>query len=186
MNENETGHARVIASLSAARAGVYQILAKLYLDPPTPELVSGLLALSGDMTELFDGEGATCLGRYGRAYTGDIDSLQQEFHDLFTVPLGRYVAPYEAVYRDERVVGEARVSGLLMGPSTLAAISEYRQSGAHVLPDCAELPDHIGVELSFMAFLCARQQEAWQEGDQNRAQQALDRERHFRERPLLQ
>ncbi len=188
MTSNGNGHASVVASLAEGRGGVYCALATLYLEPPAAELVCGLLDLSNrsEMAELLDGPAVACLRRYASGFQGDISDLQQEFQELFLVPLGRYVTPYEAVYRDERVVGEARVRGLLMGPSTLAVISEYREGGAHVPPDCVELPDHIGVELSFMAFLCAREQEAWQEGDQTRARQTLERERHFLEGHLLQ
>ena len=56
-----------------------------------------------------------------------------------------------------------------------------REGGAHVPSDCAELPDHIGVEPSFMAFLCGREPEAWQEGDPTRGQQTLEGEQHFLE-----
>ena len=188
MTGNGNGHASVVASLAEGRGGVYRALATLYLEPPSAELVCGLLSLSkwSEMVELLDGPAVACLRRYASGFHGDISDLQQEFQELFLVPLGRYVTPYESVYRDERIIGEARVRGLLMGPSTLAVISEYREGGAHVPSDFAELPDHIGVELTFIAFLCGREQEAWQEGDPTRAQQTLEREQHFLEGHLLQ
>lgn len=186
MSENKNGHVPVIASLSAARASVYQVLATLYLEPPSRALVSGLLALTGEMAELFDEQGAACLRRYARSYAGDTEPLHQEFHDLFKVPLGRYVTPYEAVYRDQRVVGETRVAGLLMGPSTLAVMATYRDSGVQVPPECGELPDHIGVELNFMALECAREQAAWKAGDEGAARVELRRQQRFLQTHLVQ
>lgn len=182
-----TGGPGATADLAEGRAGVYCALATLFLDPPTAELVSGLLDLSAsaETAALFDGPGAACLRRYAVSYRGDIGTLQQEFHDLFLVPLGRYVTPYEAVYRDERAVGEARVRGLLMGPSTLAVMAAYREAGLRVSSEGGELPDHVGVELSFMSFLCAREQEAWQARDQDGARRIIERERQFLETHLL-
>ena len=139
MTSDGNSHARLIASLAEGRAGVYRALATLYLEPPSAELVCGLLSLSNwsEMAELLCGPAVACLRRYASGFHGDISDLQQEFQDLFLIPLGRYVTPYEAVYRDERVVGEARVRGLLMGPSTVAVMSAYREGGAHVPSDCA-------------------------------------------------
>ncbi len=147
------------AELAGARAGAYEVLAALYSRPPTEELVAGLLKLapSPALDALSDGPAAECLRRYALACGGEPDmaALRQEFDDLFVVPLGRYVTPYEAVYRDQRLVGERVVGGLLMGPSTVAVLSDYRAGGVEVAPDCGELPDHIGIELNFMAILCA-------------------------------
>ncbi len=187
MTSTAGSHAGTTADLAEGRAGVYGALATLFLDPPSAELVSGLLDLSAsaDTAELFGGPGAACLRRYAAAYRGDIGPLQQEFHDLFRVPLGRYVMPYEAVYRDERVVGEARARGLLMGPSTLAVMAAYRESGLHVSSEAGELPDHVGIELSFMALLCGREQEAWQAADQEGARRIMRREQRFLEEHLL-
>jgi TorA maturation chaperone TorD len=188
MSRTGNGHSQAIATLAEGRAGVYRALATLYIEPPSAELVGGWLSLSNwpEMAELLDGPAVACLRRYASAYQGDIDSLRQEFHDLFLVPLGRYVTPYEAVYRDQRVVGDTRVGGLLMGPSTVAVMSEYRASGVQASPDCGELPDHVGIELSFMAVLCGRELEAWQGGDTTGARRFLEREQRFLEAHLLQ
>jgi TorA maturation chaperone TorD len=176
-----------LALLVGTRAQVYEVLATLYLQPPSRELVTALLGLaeSPALADLSSGAAAESLRRYALSYTGELEALQQEFHDLFTVPLGRYVTPYESVYRDARVVGEERVRGLLMGPSALAVLHAYRDNGFTVSPDCSELPDHIGVELSFMSLLCRREREARQAGDDATVRPLLECELRFLEDHLL-
>jgi TorA maturation chaperone TorD len=175
------------ALLAEMRAQAYEVLATLYLQPPSRELVSALvdLAASGTLADLSSGRTAESLRRYALSYTGDLSGLQQEFHDLFTVPLGRYVTPYESVYRDECVIGEERVRGLLMGPSTLAVLQTYRENGFTPSPQGSELPDHVGVELSFMSILCRREHEAREVGDDAMAARLRERERRFLEDHLL-
>jgi TorA maturation chaperone TorD len=176
-----------LALLVEMRAQVYEVLATLYLQPPSRELVTALLGLaeSPALADLSCGGAADSLRRYALSYTGDLEALQQEFHDLFTVPLGRYVTPYESVYRDERMVGEERVRGLLMGPSTLAILHAYRQHGFALSPECSELPDHIGVELSFMSLLCQREREGRQAGDDAMVGRLLECQLRFLQDHLL-
>ncbi len=177
-----------LAPLATTRAGVYEVLAALYLQPPSRDLVAALLELAAAaMADLSSrGSAGDLLRRYAGSYKGELEALQQEFNDLFTVPLGRYVTPYEAVYRDERMVGEERLRGLLMGPATLAVLTAYREASAVMPPDCPELPDYIGIELNFMAFLCARESAAWQAGDEAAAWVLLRREQRFLAEHLLQ
>jgi TorA maturation chaperone TorD len=174
----------VHAATAGTRAAVYELLAALYLSPPSPELVAGILrTASGEGWS--DGPGAEHLRRFAAGYDGNAETLHQEFDDLFVVPLGRYVTPYEAVYRDERIVGESRVGGLLMGPSTLGVLSAYREGGVGVPPECGELPDHIGIELSFMARLCAREREAFEAGDERAAAGLRSQQVQFLQTHLL-
>jgi TorA maturation chaperone TorD len=94
-----------------------------------------------------------------------LGELEREFMDLFVVPNPRYVAPYESVYRDRWVLppgpgkeSAEQVAGrLLMGESTLQVRQAYLQAG--VLPK-EGLPDHIGNELQFMAYVWGRAAEA--------------------------
>lgn len=128
---------------ASERAGVYRLLASGFLEPPTPER----------MELLSDG---------AEEATPEAD-VKQEFMDLLKVPTGRYVPPYEAVHRDSRIVNGEPTRGLLMGPSTVDVRRLYQDAGASL--ELPELPDHIGVELGFMAFLCEREEEARLEGD---------------------
>ena len=79
-------------------------------------------------------------------------SLKQEYMDLFAVPTGRYVMPFEDVCRGKTAEdGQAR--GPLMGESAIAVRRIYREAGTEINQACGELPTHIGVELSFMSVL---------------------------------
>jgi len=41
---------------------------------------------------------------------GDYDALDRQYQELFVVPLGRYVTPYEAVYRRGEPLDRARTT----------------------------------------------------------------------------
>jgi TorA maturation chaperone TorD len=43
-------------------------------------------------------------------------------------------------------------------------IKRYREADASMAEACEELPTHIGVEISFMSFLCEREAEAIRSG----------------------
>ncbi len=47
--------------------------------------------------------------------------------------------------------------GPLLGERAIAARRIYRAAGADMDRMCKELPTHIGVELSYMSFLCERE-----------------------------
>ena len=106
--------------------------------------------------------------------------------DLFVVPNPRYVAPYESVYRDCWVLppgpgkesAEQVIGRLLMGESTLQVRQAYLQAG--VLPE-EDLPDHIGNEFRFMAYLWTREAEA----SDGEAQAWAERRAEFRREHLL-
>lgn len=175
-------------SWAAARANMYKFLSTAFLEPPSEALLAPLLAdeFVGGLAEMF-GEGvADDLRQFVRGFQGDYAALDQEFQDLFMVPLGRYVTPYEAVYRDEREIGDTRVQGLLMGPSTLAVKQLYREAGAAVSEDFKDLPDHIGLELACMEFLCRGEAQAWDQEDLDAVRRLRDFQRRLLQEHLLQ
>jgi putative dimethyl sulfoxide reductase chaperone len=149
---------------SFARANMYGFLSAVFLRPPEPgllhcvsqnELLKELSMLAGrsdakDLeTSLFDEPGGN-----------DPEAVKQEYMNLFAVPTGRYVFPFEDVYRGTLKDGPVERKGPLLGPCAVAVKTLYRQAGAQLDPACRELPTHIGVELGFMSFLCHREAEA--------------------------
>jgi TorA maturation chaperone TorD len=170
------------------RGQLYRFLAAAFLRPPAAGLVAPFLDCE-ILTELGDrfGEDAVAdLRRFKESFGGDYGSLDQEYQDLFVVPLGRYVTPYEAVYRDERMLEGERVRGLLMGPSTLAVKALYRNAGVEVAADVLELPDHVGLELGCMQSLCEAEARAWEGADAEGAERAGELQRRLLEEHLLQ
>lgn len=172
---------------AAARGRLYRFLAATYLRPPTGALVAPLLD-DDFLAALADRFGRTAvaeLTEFRSSFGGDYDVLDQEYQQLFVVPLGRYVTPYEAVYRDERVVDEEVVRGLLMGPSTVAVGALYREAGVEVADDLLELPDHVGLELGCMAALCDAEARAVADGDGQAAQRVRGLQRRLLDEHLL-
>ncbi len=176
------------ATWATARADMYRFLAATFLEPPSPRLLAPLFA-DGFLVELEEVFGAAALAglrEFVRTFQGDYDALDQEFQALFLVPLGRYVTPYESVYRDEREIGETRVRGLLMGPSTLAVQRLYREAGLVISGDVKDLPDHIGLELAGMEFLCRTEARAWDREDLEDIRRMRDLQRRLLRDHLLQ
>lgn len=174
------------SNLAEARGNIYGFLSRLLLEAPTESLVSPLcqpdvLAALGDML------GAAAPRHFQdflQHYPENLKPLVQEYHDLFTVPLGRYVTPYEAVYRDERVVEGKRMKGLLMGESSVAVQQSYREAEVRITEDFLELPDHAGLELSFMSYLCHKQAEALNRSDTQQSLILLHRQKTFLQKHL--
>ncbi len=169
------------ASWAKARADMYRFLSAVFLEPPTKALIDSLLAdgFIEELEELFGFDTVRDLREFATRFDGDYEGLDQEFHDLFMVPLGRYVTPYEAVYRDEREIGDERVSGLLMGPSTLAVKQLYRDAGIVVSEDFKDLPDHVGLELACMGFLCDAENAARRQNDADAAARMRKMQQRF-------
>ena len=80
------------------------------------------------------------------------DELEVEYNRLFVGPGAPRVYPYESLYRDS--------TGLVMGPSAGEVLQAYRRAGLAINTAFKDLPDHIAVELEFMARLCCEEARA--------------------------
>lgn len=154
-----------------ARADMYGFLAAAYLRPPTWELVRCLLAeeFIEEISSLFDEaivENLKQITDIARV-EADFASIGQEYMNLFAVPTGRYVTPYEDVYQGITIECTLK-RGPLLGERAIAARRIYREAGADMRIACKELPTHIGVELSFMSFLCEQEAEAIYDEDRQK------------------
>ena len=166
------GLTRVLARQEAeARGNMYRFLAAVYLRPPNEHLLERVVDpdFLGELSSLFGVRAVAELSRFSATARPDqeLASLRQEYMDLFAVPTGRYVTPFEDVYRGGGVGGEEGKPGKgpLMGKWAIAARRMYREAGAQKDESCTELPNHIGIELAFMDFLCAREAKAYSRGE---------------------
>ncbi len=175
------------ADWARARANVNKFLSAAFLEPPGETLVATLSGESfiEELEEIFGSVAVDDLRQFAGEFDGDHESLNQEFQDLFMVPLGRYVTPYESVYRDERQVGDTVIRGLLAGPSTLAIKQLYREAGADISEDFKDLPDHIGLELACLEFLCEQEARAWEQQDLAKANQMRELQKRLLHEHLL-
>ena len=169
-----------------ARGNMYGFLSTVYLRPPEQDLVRQVVAKDflAELSSLFGGEAVAGLKNFAATVRVDkaIPSLKQEYMDLFAVPTGRYVTPFEDVYRGKPVEGKQE-RGPLLGERAIAVRRIYREAGAEMDRACKELPTHIGVELSFMSFLCEREAAAIRSEEGNGLQdqekrKAMDSDRY--------
>jgi TorA maturation chaperone TorD len=122
------------------------------------------------------------LSAYAKTWPSDAVAVQQtrqEFMNLFRVPGAQYVAPYESVYRDTHDVNGQRVSGLLMGPSAVDVRKWYRLAALEISEEYGDLPDHVGLELQYMAHLCGKEAEFSASGNQAKLIRAGEMQRDF-------
>jgi TorA maturation chaperone TorD/Pyruvate/2-oxoacid:ferredoxin oxidoreductase delta subunit len=106
-------------------------------------------------------------GNLAHAFSEAEPGLEQEFTRLFLGP-GRPVAhPFESVYRE----------GRMMGDTTLDV--QRRLASEGLTPDARTLPDHVSIELAFMAHLAACEARAWEDGDGDGARDYLARQESF-------
>ena len=107
-----------------------------------------------------------------------LEELAVEYAALFLGP-GGHISPHESVQA-------AGASGRLWGPETDAVRDFIETHGFRYDEDFKGLPDHISVELDFLAELCAKEAEAWRGGDRARVGVCLDTEKRFLARHLGQ
>jgi TorA maturation chaperone TorD len=143
-----------------ARADMYRFFSAVYLSPINEDLLRRLVdeEFLDELSTLFGGPAVAELRDFAASVSveNDLPSLRQEYMDLFAVPMGRYVTPFEDVFRGRSADGK-EVRGPLLGERAIAVTRVYRGAGAEMDGACKELPTHVGVELSFMNFLCRRE-----------------------------
>ncbi len=84
--------------------------------------------------------------------------------------------PYESVYVDPGRQAAGWIVALLE--------REYAAAGLALAPSLKDLPDHVAVELEFMAFLCAQEADAWNREAVREGIQALERQAAFLDKHL--
>lgn len=121
------------SSLAQARNKAYSLFARVYQTGLTEDLLP-LIAHIPELAEAAD------LNNY------DADKAGSEHYNLF----GFNVFPYASVFLDE--------SATLGGPVSQKVLSCYHKSGFDVSLE-SESPDHIAIQLQFLAHLCAIERE---------------------------
>ena len=99
------------------------------------------------------------------------DELEVEYNRLFVGPGAPRVYPYESLYRGSM--------SLVMGPSAGEVLQAYRRNGLAITTAFKDLPDHIAVELEFMARLCCEEARAGSAGRVDLALRLKQEQRSF-------
>ena len=171
-----SGEMQIVAS---GRAKTYALLAVLFSAPPSEELAA--MIRKGGLAPEGHGplkEAVEALTKaFQRAVSNGIPAADvvAEHTRLFTLPSG--VVPHESYYADKN----QRVGGHV----TAAVKLYYDNAAAQLTGACLELPDHIGVELEFMQFLCDIEKQFWNEPDGDGLQRCLDFQSGFLTEHLL-
>lgn len=171
-----------LAGVAARRSALYWLLADLFGMCPNDALITrlhrslacvtgartddplaaGVAALRNALPEIHDAAGITELAvEYTRLFGGISAS--------YGMP-----PPHESMYRDAPVPAERAV-----------AVTQCYFDAGFAAVDQGVPPDHLRVELKFVALLCHSESEAWQCGRNEEAVHALRRQRDFLDGHLL-
>lgn len=166
-------------ALAAGRNRTYAVLSALYSAPPSKEL-AGMIrdgALSRVNGSASLGAAADDLISFFRETSvDDLETeLTAEHTRLFVLPSG--VVPHESFYLDERQ--------RLGGRTTVQVCRYYENAGAQLTKACLDLPDHMGVELEFMNFLCDLEEQFWEASDLSGVEKSLGFQNGFLTEHLL-
>ena len=173
-----------LSELAAARQEAYIFLSNAFTEPPSAERITSLRsdAFLRETPALFGADAAMVLKRF-TTRPGSVNELhqeaRQEFMNLFKVPTGQYLTPYESVFRDTREVAGKPVKGLLMGPSAVDVQKWYKLAALEICAEYKDLPDHICLELNYLAHLCGKEQEFAAAGGKAKLTRAWEMQRDF-------
>jgi TorA maturation chaperone TorD len=95
--------------------------------------------------------------------------MDSEFARLFLLP-GAPLQPFQSIRR-----GEER----LWGETTVAVEQTYKEAGYELNPESGYIPDHLSVELEFMAHLAEEEASSMEAGDETKAKALEDIQRNF-------
>jgi TorA maturation chaperone TorD len=156
-----------------ARSTVYGFFSQAFLRGPNQQFLETLISdtgvenLGGIFPDPVYRQELAQVGLDAREGRLSLERAILDFEALFRVPGPRYLSPYESVYRSQSAGGR----GCLCGPEAVAVEQFYLREGLTPNAGFTELPDHVGVEMEFMAFLCRKTWEAKKAGDPGAVQE---------------
>ncbi len=167
------------AHLAAIRATLYRLAAVAFLYPEPARWtwlcqVSEVCRRSGPRLALFPFFcwWSRLLPLLRPTTAAHLAALQAEYVRLFQA--GSAPACCQ-LYESRYLAGDS----LLANGLILQLQQTYRQAGLALVPSLGESPDHVSVELEFMAHLCFREMAAWQNGEFTTLRQCLEHEGAF-------
>ncbi len=162
------------SEVATLRASLYSHLGSVYLSVPD------LRSLEKSMNQFLastQSEGTRILLEFFRRCKEEsLEEVQKDVsveHSRLFSGIGQGYGPpppYESVW-----MGEGRV----MGGATVNVVKMYGEAGVELTAGVKEPPDHIGIELGYLSYLCNREAEAWKSTDTKGAAKCLGMEQEF-------
>jgi len=176
--QTRRGRSMPTLELAGFREGAYRLFSQALLYPAEERLAALATAteeLSQDDNVLaqfaFFADWRRVLARV-RDVGGPRRDLEEQHFALFGASkAGTLCPPYESVFLSPT----GQPDGLLMARVEAA----YSEIGIAPSPETGELPDHVAIELEFMAMLCGQEAAAWEEDDVAGAVKAMRRAKRF-------
>ncbi len=148
-------------------AEIYAQLSEFFKEPSesfADDVASGRLAK-------FFNERLSLLGldpslSQGLSRSGDVCSeLGREYQRVFLGPLPPYIVPVESIYKKWTSDSSCHLplaseKGYLMGDPALDMMRRYRDEDMAIPEALLSMPDHVALELEYMAYLLKQKDEA--------------------------
>jgi len=131
---------------SIGRSGVLKLLSSMYLCKPSRETITGWMSLLCEDGTGLDGLG-DALNGIDTASDRILEDLLWDYTRLFIGPYKLPCAPWESVYRSQ--------ARLMMQDAADDVRRIYSAFGLSV-EETGVMPDHIGIELNFLALVYER------------------------------
>lgn len=167
-------------TIAEERENAYGFLAGLCLKPPSDSLIEqikdgSILTLFRDDSGLRSYDEMARFVREASDMENISDELAAEHTSIFVLPSSHL--PHEAVYLDK----EKRLGGRV----TISVSQFYEKAGADILESSIDMPDHIGMELEFLGFLCRLERELRKNADHTALNDCIRLQKEFLDEHLL-
>lgn len=108
------------------------------------------------------------------------EDVMLDFEALMRIPGPGYIYPYESSYEGRTINnGNVHWARRICGPAAIAVQRYYQEEDLSVKDGSADFPDHIGVELEFMAHLCRRTAAAMEQDREKTVRRVRDKQALF-------
>lgn len=175
-----------MADLAALRQMSYSLMSAVFFGDlrETADLISDtaseVLAVSDWAADMsFYPDLAEFLRAFGELDSESYSEVESQYQRLFG-PTPSSASSSVPLNETSYLVPGAEETGWV-----LASVERhYSSAGIESTPASGNVPDHIAVELEFIAFLCGREAEAWAGDDFKEARRMQDRQRRFLDQHL--
>ncbi len=155
---------------ASERSRTYSLLATA-LAYPTEAGIDGIVGAAAGGASGYPAVLRALLKELAATIPGDLATLRRSHRRLFPQVESQDTAGYETAYRGDEIFNQAAIMADIAG--------FYRAFGLEVGGAMRERPDHVTVELEYLAFLCFKEALSAEGGEIDQADVCADAERTF-------